>query len=116
MKYLYALYPLTAVLHFLVSTGLGRTYFWLGDVYLLVMGFGLVWITQQFSKKQSEKTGMVYMSLSLVRMFLGIGVVVMPLALRQPEGYRADALVFVGLFVFQIAVETGVMVRSLRSR
>ena len=116
MKYLYALYPLTAVLHFLVSTGLGKTYFWLGDVYLLVMGMGLVWITDRFWQTEPDKAGMVYMSLSLVRMLLGLGVVVLPLALKQPECYRTDALVFVGLFVAQIAVETGMLVRLLKSR
>ena len=116
MKYLYALYPLTAVFHYLVSTGMGNTYYGLGDIYLLVMGFGLVWVTQRFWERDPEKTGMVYMALSLVRMLLGLGVVVLPLALRKPEGYRTDALVFVGLFVAQIAVETVVLVRLLRSR
>lgn len=116
MKYVYALYPVTAVLHFLLSTGLGKTYFWLGDVYLLVMGVGLVWITDRFWQTQPDKAGMVYMSLSLVRMLLGLAVVVLPLAVKQPAGYRTDALVFVGLFVAQIAVETAVLVRLLRTR
>jgi hypothetical protein len=49
-------------------------------------------------------------------MLLGLGVVVLPLAMKQPEGYRTDALVFVGLFVAQIAVETGMLVRLLKSR
>jgi hypothetical protein len=41
---------------------------------------------------------------------------VLPLALRKPEGYRTDALVFVALFVAQIVVETVVLARLLRSR
>jgi hypothetical protein len=80
------------------------------------MGMGLVWITDRFWQTEPDKAGMVYMSLSLVRMLLGLGVVVLPLAMKQPEGYRTDALVFVGLFVAQIAVETGMLVRLLKSR
>ena len=116
MKYLYALYPLTAVLHYLVSTGMGNTYYGLGDIYLMVMGVGLVLVIQRFWVRNPDKAGVLYMALSVVRMLLGLGVVVLPLALRKPEGYRTDALVFVGLFVAQIVVETVVLARLLRSR
>jgi len=42
----------------------------------------------------------------MLRMLLGVATVVLPLSMRQPEGYKAYALQFAAIFILAQAVET----------
>jgi hypothetical protein len=51
----------------------------------------------------------------MLRMLLGVATIVLPLSLRQPEGYRAQALQFAALFFVATLFETWVAVKRANS-
>jgi uncharacterized sodium:solute symporter family permease YidK len=51
----------------------------------------------------------------MLRMLLGVATVVLPLSIRQPEGYKAHALQFAAIFILAQAIETWFATQRVRS-
>ena len=51
----------------------------------------------------------------MLRMLLGVATIVLPLSVRQPEGYRIQALQFAALFFVATLFETGVAIKRANS-
>ncbi len=116
MKGLYAMYPLVAGLHFLLISGLERPFYFLGDVYLVIMGMGLVFLIETVQKTAPHKVGTAFLAGTLIRMLLGLVVVILPLIKSKPEGFKSFALEFVAVYLVMAAIETKAMIRIVNKR
>ena len=68
--------------------------------------FALFFFAFAFERKRPKTFIWVILGGGMLRMLLGVATIVLPLSMRQPEGYKAYALQFAAIFILAQAVET----------
>jgi hypothetical protein len=71
-----------------------------------VSGITVFFFAFAFERKRPKTFIWVILGGGMLRMLLGVATVVLPLSMRQPEGYKAYALQFAAIFILAQAVET----------
>ena len=93
----------------------GIPFYYLGVLWVSVTGTTLFLFAYALERKQPKVFVWVILGGGMLRMLLGVATIVLPLSLRQPEGYRAQALQFAALFFVATLFETWVAVKRANS-
>ena len=90
------------------------TFYGLGALWISVTGLTVFFFAFAFERKRPKTFIWTILGGGMLRMLLGVATVVLPLSLRQPEGYRALALQFAAFFILAQAVETWIAVQRVK--
>lgn len=93
----------------------GIPFYYLGILWVAVTGITLFLFAYALERKQPKAFVWVILGGGMLRMLLGVATIVLPLSLRQPEGYRAQALQFAALFFVATLFETWFAVKRANS-
>jgi len=106
MLQLTAAYAALAAISAMALTAWGIPWYGLGYLWISVSGITVFFFAFAFERKRPKTFIWVILGGGMLRMLLGVATVVLPLSMRQPEGYKAYALQFAALFILAQAVET----------
>ncbi|MDP4742717.1 MAG: hypothetical protein NWR91_04585 [Schleiferiaceae bacterium] len=106
MLQLTAAYAALASISALALTAWGIPWYALGYLWISVSGITVFFFAFAFERKRPKTFIWVILGGGMLRMLLGVATVVLPLSMRQPEGYKADALQFAAIFILAQAIET----------
>jgi hypothetical protein len=106
MLQLTAAYAALAAISALALTAWGIPWYALGYLWISVSGITVFFFAFAFERKRPKTFIWVILGGGMLRMLLGVATVVLPLSMRQPEGYKAYALQFAVIFILAQAVET----------
>jgi hypothetical protein len=90
----------------LALTAWGIPVYALGYLWISVSGLTVFFFAFAFERKRPKTFIWVILGGGMLRMLLGVATVVLPLSMRQPEGYKAHALQFAAIFILAQAIET----------
>ena len=93
----------------------GISFYYLGVLWVSLTGTTLFLFGYGPARTQPKVFVWVILGGGMLRMLLGVATIVLPLSLRQPEGYRAQALQFAALFFVATLFETWVAVKRANS-
>ena len=80
--------------------------FWVGDLYWVGTGISLFGLAQTLEDQKKGRFIPVYFVGGIVRMLLGLGAVILPLAMREDPHFNANALQFVAAYLFVLIAES----------
>ena len=104
-------YALGLFLHGLFYQILGSTaIFWVGDIYWVGTGISLFGLAQTLEDQKKGRFIPVYFVGGILRMLLGLGAVILPLAMREAPDFNAKALQFVGAYIFVLIAESALAI------
>ena len=106
MLQLTAAYAALAAISAMALTAWGIPWYGLGYLWISVSGITVFFFAFAFERKRPKTFIWVILGGGMLRMLLGVATIVLPLSMRQPEGYKAYALQFAALFILAQAVET----------
>lgn len=106
MLQLTAAYAALAAISALALTAWGIPWYALGYLWISVSGITVFFFAFAFERKRPKTFIWVILGGGMLRMLLGVASVVLPLSMRQPEGYKAQALQFAAIFILAQAIET----------
>jgi hypothetical protein len=106
MLQLTAAYAALAAISAMALTAWGIPWYGLGYLWISVRGITVFFFAFAFERKRPKTFIWVILGGGMLRMLLGVATVVLPLSMRQPEGYKAYALQFAAIFILAQAVET----------
>ncbi|MEN9431978.1 MAG: hypothetical protein RL206_897 [Bacteroidota bacterium] len=106
MLQLTAAYAALAAISAMALTAWGIPWYGLGYLWISVSGITVFFFAFAFERKRPKTFIWVILGGGMLRMLLGVATVVLPLSMRQPEGYKAYALQFAAIFILAQAVET----------
>jgi hypothetical protein len=106
MLQLTAAYAALAAISALALTAWGIPWYALGYLWISVSGITVFFFAFAFERKRPKTFIWVILGGGMLRMLLGVATVVLPLSMRQPEGYKAHALQFAAIFIIAQAIET----------
>ena len=106
MLQLPAAYAALAAISALALTAWGIPWYALGYLWISVSGITVFFFAFAFERKRPKTFIWVILGGGMLRMLLGVATVVLPLSMRQPEGYKAHALQFAAIFILAQAIET----------
>jgi hypothetical protein len=101
-----AAYAALAAVSALALTAWGIPVYALGYLWISVSGLTVFFFAFAFERKRPKTFIWVILGGGMLRMLLGVATVVLPLSMRQPEGYKAHALQFAAIFILAQAIET----------
>lgn len=101
-----AAYAALAAVSALALTAWGIPVYALGYLWISVSGLTVFFFAFAFERKRPKTFIWVILGGGMLRMLLGVATVVLPLSIRQPEGYKAHALQFAAIFILAQAIET----------
>jgi len=101
-----AAYAALAAISAMALTAWGIPWYGLGYLWISVSGITVFFFAFAFERKRPKTFIWVILGGGMLRMLLGVATVVLPLSMRQPEGYKAYALQFAAIFILAQAVET----------
>lgn len=99
-------YAALAAISALALTAWGIPWYALGYLWISVSGITVFFFAFAFERKRPKTFIWVILGGGMLRMLLGVATVVLPLSMRQPEGYKAHALQFAAIFIIAQAIET----------
>jgi hypothetical protein len=106
MLQLTAAYAALAAISAMALTAWGIPWYGLGYLWISVSGITVFFFAFAFERKRPKTFIWVILGGGMLRMLLGVATIVLPLSMRQPEGYKAYALQFAAIFILAQAVET----------
>ena len=106
MFQLTAAYAALAAISALALTAWGIPWYALGYLWISVSGITVFFFAFAFECKRPKTFIWVILGGGMLRMLLGVATVVLPLSMRQPDGYKAHALQFAAIFILALAIET----------
>jgi len=106
MLQLTAAYAALAAISAMALTAWGIPWYGLGYLWISVSGITVFFFAFAFERKRPKTFIWVILGGGMLRMLLCVATVVLPLSMRQPEGYKAYALQFAAIFILAQAVET----------
>lgn len=90
-------------------------FYFLGILWVAVTGITLFLFAYALDRKRPKTFVWIVLGGGMLRMLLGVATIVLPLTLRQPEGYRDQALQFAVLFFMATLFETWIAVKRVNS-
>ncbi|MEJ6738087.1 MAG: hypothetical protein QNK62_03510 [Cryomorphaceae bacterium] len=112
---MYALGIFLHVLVFIVSPWPSGI-FWVGDMYWVGTGIALFGLAQTLENQKSGRFIPAYFAIGLLRMFLGLGAVILPLMLKEDPNFNASALQFVAAYLFALFTESALAVFWIKKK
>ncbi len=110
-------YALGLFLHGLFYQILGSTaIFWVGDIYWVGTGISLFGLAQTLEDQKKGRFIPVYFIGGIIRLFLGVGAVILPLGWRGEPGFNHLALQFVGAYVFVLIAESAIAINWIKNK
>ena len=106
MLQLTAAYAALAAISAMALTAWGIPWYGLGYLWISVSGITVFFFAFAFERKRPKTFIWVILGGGMLRMLLGVATIVLPLSMRQPEGYKAYALQFAAIFILAQAIET----------
>ena len=84
--------------------------FWVGDAYWVGTGISLFGLAQTLEDQKKGRFIPAYFVGGILRMLLGLGAVILPLAMRDDPNFNSNALQFVGAYIFVLIAESALAV------
>ncbi|MDG1252880.1 MAG: hypothetical protein P8N56_04300 [Schleiferiaceae bacterium] len=111
------IYALWLMLHGMFYYILDREdVFWVSDVYWIGTGVALFGLAQTLETQKKGRFISVYFVGGLLRMFLGLGAVILPLSLRDAPNFQSAALQFVAAYLFLLVAESALAISWIKKQ